>query len=170
MLKTPLIAGAALASISAIAVAQPHRPAEVIGIPKALAIVEQIGKRQILEAELDYEKGRLVYEVKAADPKGVHELRIDAVSGDIVSERPLRVDSMWRQLRAPDTLNAVRAGRQPLSLVLSRLEADRKTRVQDVGLERERGQTYYEVDLADGGRKVLIDPRTGAMRDGEYDD
>lgn len=173
--KTLIAAGAFAALTTAAAVAQPahqgaHRPAEVIGVVRAVAIAEGVAKRQVLEAEMDYEKGRLVYEVKAAGPKGVHELLIDALSGEIVSERPLRMDSAWQTLRSPDKLNAVRAGAQPLSQMLAKVEAERGSRVHQVELERERGQTYFEVDFADDGRKVLIDPRTGKTRPGEYDD
>lgn len=144
--------------------------AEVIGLPRAVAIAEATVKGRVLEAEMDYEKGRLVYEVRTTAGSQVQEVLIDAMSGEVVAERPLRLDSLWRKLRHTDQLNAVRAGSTTLSQQLAKLETERRARVTEVSLERERGQTYYEVDLSDSGRKVLIDPRTGAVREGRYDD
>lgn len=169
MLRHVLIAAAGVAALSAtVAVAQAPG-GQVIGVPRAVSVAEATVKGRALEAELDYEKGRLVYEVKAAAKGGVHEVVIDAMSGEVVAERPRRVDSAWRWLADSDQLNAVRAAPTPLSQLLTRVESERG-RVSEVSLERERGQTFYQVELADGGRDVLIDPRTGAMRPGNFDD
>ena len=172
MTRNTLIAGAALAAalLPAAAFAQLSERPQVIGVPRAVAIAESAVGGRTLEAELDYEKGRLVYEVTAAAARGVQEVRIDANSGEIVSQRPKRVQGLWRSWFGADQLNAVRAAQTPLSQVLSRVEADTKTRVREVSLERQRGQTFYEVELADAGRHVLIDPRTGVVREGRIDD
>jgi uncharacterized membrane protein YkoI len=171
MTRKTLSAAAGLAAIllPAAAAAQPGQRPQVIGVPRAVAIAEEAGGRA-LEAELDYEKGRLVYEVTAASGKRRHELLIDAGSGEIVSQRPKRVEGLWRAWFDADQLNAVEAAPTPLATLLTRLENDTKVRVREVSLERDRGQTYYEVELADAGRHVLIDPRTGAVREGRIDD
>lgn len=168
----PMIAGAVLAAalFPAAALSQVGERPQVIGVPRAVAIAEGAVGGKALEAELDYEKGRLVYEVTAAAAKGTHEVRIDANSGEIVSQRPRRLQGVWRSWFDADQLNAVRAAPTPLAEILTRIEADTKVRVREVSLERERGQTYYEVELADAGRHVLIDPRTGAVREGRVDD
>lgn len=152
------------------AIAQPAGEAQVIGLPKAVSIAEAAGRGRVLEAEMDYEKGRLVYEVRTTGDKGVKELLIDAMSGAVVAERPLRVESVLHSLRNADQLSAVSASHTALPQLLTQIESDRKSRVTEVSIERERGQTFYEVDVADGGRKVMIDPRTGVMRAGRYDD
>lgn len=169
MLRQVLIAAAGVAALTASAATAQATGGQVIGVPRAVQVAEITVKGRVLEAELDYEKGRLVYEVKAAAKNGVHEVVVDAMTGEIVAERPKRVDSAWRWLAASDQLNAVRAAPTPLSQLLTRIESERG-RVSEVSLERERGQTFYEVELADGGRSVLIDPRTGAMRPGDFDD
>ena len=169
MLRNILIAAAGVAALSAtVAVAQAPG-GQVIGVPRAVSVAEATTKGKALEAELDYEKGRLVYEVKSASAKGVHEVHIDAMSGEIVSEKPLRALGLWREWVDADQLNAVRAAPTALPALLTRIESERG-RVRKVSLERERGQTFYQVELADGGRDVLIDPRTGAMRPGNFDD
>lgn len=170
MFRIALTAATATAILATGALAQSVRPAaEVIGIPRAITIAEGATKGRVLEAEMDYDRGRLVYEVKTTVGKGVTEVLIDAMSGDVVAERPLRIDSVWHGLRNADQLNAVRAG-GPLSTTLSRLEGERRSRVTEVSLERERGQTFYEVEMADAGRHLLIDPRTGAVTEDRYDD
>lgn len=170
MLRQVLIAAAGVAALSATAAIAQAPSGQVIGVPRAVQVAEATVKGRALEAELDYEKGRLVYEVKAAAKGGVQEVVIDAMSGEIVAQHPKRVDSAWRWLAASDQLNAVKAAPTPLSQLLTKVESDRGARVSEVSLERERGQTFYEVELADGGRQVLIDPRTGAMRPGNFDD
>jgi uncharacterized membrane protein YkoI len=145
-------------------------PAQVIGVPRAVAIAEALVGGRTLEAELDYEQGRLVYEVKAAAARRVQAVRIDANTGEIVSQRPMRLESLWRVWLRPDQLAAVRAARTPLAELLARIEAETRARVREVGLEREGGRTYYEVELADAGRRVLVDPRTGRVREGRTDD
>jgi uncharacterized membrane protein YkoI len=165
-----MIGGAALALAGGVAVAQPGRGAEVIGIPKAVSIAEAAAGGKALEAEMDYERGRLVYEVKATAQKGVREVLVDALSGEVVSDKPLRMDSVLRGWRDADQISAVRAASTPLASTLTRLETERSTRVKEVSIEREQGQTFYEVEMADGGANVLIDPRTGRTRPGRYDD
>jgi uncharacterized membrane protein YkoI len=168
MLRQGLIVAAAALTAS---VATAQTPGgQVIGVPRAVQVAEATVKGRALKAELDYEKGRLVYEVKTAAKGRVQEVVIDAMSGEIVAQHPKRMDSAWRWLAQPDQLNAVHAASTPLSQLLTRVESERGARVSEVSLERERGQTFYEVELADGGRDVLIDPRTGAMRPGNFDD
>lgn len=173
MLRQGLMIAAAALTASAATAQTPRGQTpggQVIGVPRAVQVAEATVKGRALEAELDYEKGRLVYEVKTAGKGGVQEVVIDAMSGEIVAQHPKRIDSAWRWLAESDQLNAVKAAPTPLSQLLVKVEADRGARVSEVSLERERGQTFYQVELADGGRDVLIDPRTGAMRPGNFDD
>lgn len=170
MLRQVLIAAAGVAALSATAAVAQAPGGQVIGVPRAVQVAEAVVKGRALEAELDYEKGRLVYEVKTAAKGGVQEVVVDAMSGEVVAQHPKRVDGAWRWLAESDQLNAVRAAPTPLSQLLVKVEADRGARVSEVSLERERGQTFYQVELSDGGRDVLIDPRTGAMRPGNFDD
>ena len=170
MLRQFLIAAAGVAALSATAAIAQAPAGQVIGVPRAVQVAEATVKGRALEAELDYEKGRLVYEVKTTAKGGVQEVVIDAMSGEIVAQHPKRMDSAWRWLAESDQMNAVKAAPTPLSQLLVKVESDRGARVSEVSLERERGQTFSEVELADGGRHVLIDPRTGAMRPGNFDD
>jgi len=170
MLRQVLIAAGGVVALSATAALAQAPGGQVIGVPRAVQVAETTVKGRALEAELDYEKGRLIYEVKTAAKGGVQEVVVDAMSGEIVAQHPRRMDSAWRWLAKSDQLNAVQAAPTPLSQLLTKVESDRGARVSEVSLERERGQTFYEVELADGGRHVLIDPRTGAMRPGNFDD
>lgn len=168
--KTLIAAAVAAVLLPAAALAQVGERPQVIGVPRAVAIAEAAASGRALEAELDYEKGRLIYQVTAASGKKLHELNIDANSGEIISQRPRRIEGLLRAWFAADQLTAVNAAAAPLAQVLTKIEADTKVRVREVSLERERGQTYYEVELADAGRHMLIDPRTGAVREGRIDD
>lgn len=169
--KTSLIALAlAAALLPAVASAQLGERPLVIGVPRAVSIAEAAVGGKTLEAELDYAKGRLVYEVTASSGKSMHELVIDANTGEIVSHRPRRIEGFLRKWFAADQLNAVQASQNPLAQILAQIEADTHSLVREVSLERERGQTYYEVELADSGRHVMIDPRTGAVREGRIHD
>ncbi len=173
MFKPDLLLAAALATatIPADGLAQAPAPrAEVIGVPKAVALAEATVKGKVLEAELDYEKGRLVYELKAISDTRIHDVLINATTGEIVSDKPRRLEGYWRSWFDGARLSAVRAAPVSLAELLTRVEADTKVRVREVSLEKDRGQTFYEVELADAGRHVLIDPRTGAIREGRIDD
>lgn len=165
----PALLGAAVLIVPAASLAR-STAAEVIGIPRAVAIAEGLHQGRTVEAELDYERGRLVYEVIAASGDKMNEVLIDATSGEIVAERPRRIEGFLRSWFQADRFNAVRAAPAPLSQILTKIEADNRQRVREVKLKRERGQTFYEVELADAGRLLLVDPRTGVVRDGGFDD
>lgn len=167
--RTVLFALSAALVSTATAQAQPASRAQVIGMPRAVSIAEGAGGRT-LEAELDYERGRLVYEVSAVAEKGMSQVVVDALSGEIVSTRPMRLEGLWRSWFEADRWTAVRAAPTPLSQILARVETDTGAKVTEVGLERERGQTFYEIELSEPGRRLLVDPRTGAIREGRMDD
>lgn len=173
MFKPDLLIAAALAAatipMEGVAQAPAHR-AEAIGVPRAVALAEATVKGKVLEAELDYEKGRLVYDLKAVSEKNLHDVRINAITGEIISDKPRRLEGYFRTWFDAARLSAVRAAPVSLAELLTKVEADTKVKVREVSLEKDRGQTFYEVELADAGRHVLIDPRTGAIREGRIDD
>src|SRR3712207_2919387 len=91
-----LAAAVAGLTLPAIAHAQSASRDEVIGIPRAVSVVEGAVNGKALDAELDYEKGRLIYEVTALAGSSLKRVLVDATSGAVVSERPMRMEGLWR--------------------------------------------------------------------------
>jgi uncharacterized membrane protein YkoI len=173
MLKPDLLFAAVLAAATLLlggaALAQSPR-AEAIGAPRAVAQAEATVKGKVLELELDYQKGRLVYDIEAISGARVHAVRVNAITGEIIFDKPHRLESYIRAWVDAAKFSAVRAAPTPLSELLAKVEAETRVKVRTVSLKKDRGQTFYQVELADAGRHVLIDPRTGATREGRIDD
>jgi uncharacterized membrane protein YkoI len=57
----------------------------ILSMSEVMRRVARIQPGQLLEAELDREDGRYVYEIRILDPAGrVHELELDAASGVLI--------------------------------------------------------------------------------------
>lgn len=149
-----------LMGLAAPALAQAPAP-QVVGIAKAVAAAEQALGARAFDAELDQDGGALVYEIDLVKDGRAVEAHVDATTGRLLRQaRP-------RGLRLPWTgedLKAAQAAPRSLSQTIALVEAQTKGRVSDIGLEREAGRHYYEVELAGApDREVRVDLRTGAI-------
>lgn len=135
---------------------------QVIGATRAVDIAEQAIDGQVLEVDLDRTGKRMVYEVDVAKGQSLHELKIDAKSGKIISTSTSRVGNYWRQLFASDALNSAARSR-PLSELLKKLEGSTGGRVREASFEMEHGEPRYEVEISTraGVAELYLDPKTG---------
>jgi uncharacterized membrane protein YkoI len=63
------------------------REGKILSLEQILERIRQDRAGQILEAELEPEHGRMIYEIEILDERGaVWELKVDAVSGDILEQ------------------------------------------------------------------------------------
>jgi uncharacterized membrane protein YkoI len=62
---------------------------KILSLQEILQHIDQNQPGQILEVELERERGRVIYEIELLDPQGtVWELKVDAASGELL-EREL---------------------------------------------------------------------------------
>jgi uncharacterized membrane protein YkoI len=149
-----LVAGAAL---GAHAQTRPN----VIGVAKAVSIAEEKLSAKAFDAELDHERGVLVYEVSLVRGGQQIEADVDAATGAIIRERTKRA---LRLPYASSALNVAQSAPHNLTQTIAMIETSTKGRVSDIGLERRRGRDYYEVELVGAqDRDILVDVRTGAI-------
>ena len=68
------------------AVREAVKRGEVLPLPQVLDIAEQRLPGEVLEVELEHERGRLIYEIKVLTESGqIRKIKIDARSGDVQS-------------------------------------------------------------------------------------
>lgn len=165
MNRTLLISTAAAAAGAALAfqaAAQAAAPApQLVGVARAVSAAEAALGGKAFEAELDHERGVLVYEVNLVKDGRALSADIDAVTGKLV-----------RQSKAPPIptpfdrgeLRAAQTAPRTLSETIAMVEASTKGRVTGVDLEQSGGRAYYEVELAGAAdRDVRVDLLTGAI-------
>lgn len=157
-----LILTAAAAALALPALAQPPA-AEPRPVPlaQAVAAAEQALAARAFDAELDRERGRLVYDIDLVKDGRPVEAKVDALSGKLIRHsRPAAV----RLALGADRLKAAQAAPRTLTQTIALLEGATRGRVSDIGLEREGGRYYYEAELAGApDREVRVDLRTGAI-------
>lgn len=157
-----LAAALALAVPATFAVPASADSGEVIGMIRAVAIVEQRYKGQVMEVDLDQRgSGRLVYEIDIASGNSLREVEIDARTGTILGSSPQRAEALLRRVFGRGLPANGRT--RPLSASLRDLEERTGGTVIDVDFEVEGGQPRYEVELATqaGIAGIYLDPETG---------
>lgn len=166
MKRTAFAALAAATLIPAAALAQ---TGDLVGVARAVGAAEGALSGQALEADLESDNGRLVYEVEVIRNGSLHEARVDARSGKLLSTERLRFESLWWSWFDAERLKP--AG-QPLGRMLAALEAETGGQVQEVGFDSEGGRAVYEVEIATsaGVADILIDPATGKRLPAGVDD
>lgn len=137
-------------------------PQATIGLVRAVQAAEQALPGRALEADLDFEGGRQVYEVELTSDGGLHEIRIDAFTGKVVSTRKHAIESLWSGWG--DRLATIERAR-PLAETLVAVEKQTGARVREVGLESEGGGLYYEIEMGSGSgeRDVYVDVASGRI-------
>jgi uncharacterized membrane protein YkoI len=163
MTRTVLISAAAAAALSAFAFqagAQAPAP-QLVGVAKAVASAEAALGAKAFEAELDHERGVLVYEVNLVKDGQAHSADVDALTGKLL-----------RQSKAPaiashfdrGELRAAQSAPRTLSQTIAMVETSTKGRVTGVDLEQAAGRAYYEIELAEAAdRDIRVDLLTGAI-------
>lgn len=168
--KTFLLAVAAFAAVGAAggaalpALAQADSTSRAVAkapLAQAVAAAEQTVGGRAFDAELDHERGALVYEIDLVKNGRAVEARVDAATGKVIHQQTLGA------ARLPFTsehLKAAQAAPRTLSQTIALIESSTKGQVTDIGLEREAGRYYYEAELAGAqDREVRVDLRTGAL-------
>ncbi|MDO9488934.1 MAG: PepSY domain-containing protein [Sphingomonadaceae bacterium] len=151
---------AATALFATAAIAQSPQAPQPIGATRAVAIAEKALSARALEADLDIEKGQMVYEVELVRGGALYEARIDAMSGTLLSQDKKRMESVWAGWFDKDKLAKAT---QPLSATLAALEAETGGTVEEVGFDTDNGRAVYEVELTTnaGTAEIAIDAATG---------
>ncbi|CAN7312105.1 PepSY domain-containing protein [Phenylobacterium sp. LjRoot225] len=133
----------------------------VVPLSQAVAAAEQSLDARAFDAELDHERGALVYDIDLVKDGRAIEAEVDATTGKVLRHtRPAKV-------RLPFTgehLRIAQAAPRTLTQTIALVEDATKGRVSDIGLEREGGRYYYEAELTGApDREVRVDLRTGAI-------
>ncbi len=160
-MRPPFVAAAAVAAgIAGPAQAQAPAP-RPIGVAKAVAAAESALGARAFEAELDRERGRLVYEIKLVKDGRALEADLDAMTGAIIRQNS---PTAWRLPFRYENLRAVQTAPRTLSQTIAAVEGATRGTVTEIGLERRGQRHYYEVELVGAqDREILVDLRTGAI-------
>jgi uncharacterized membrane protein YkoI len=153
---TALTAAAALAAGASAQTAAP----KVVALSKAVSTAETSLGAKAFDAELDSDRGGLVYEIDLVKDGKPIEAEVDAVSGKLVRSHKPVLAMPWTD----SDLKAAQTAPRPLGEAIAMIETSTKGRVTDIGLERRAGRHYYEVELAGAqDRDVLVDVQSGAI-------
>ncbi len=158
-IRTILLAAAAAAAVTAPAVAQVVRPK--VTLAQAVATAERDLGARAYDAEFDMDLGDMVYEIGLVKNGKPMEVRVDALTGQIVHQaKPLRA----RLPIVGEHLKAAQTAPRTLTQTIAMVEDATKGKVAEIGLERRGGRHYYEIELVGAqDRDVLVDIRTGAI-------
>jgi len=159
-----IAAGAAMAAglaVQASAQATTTAQPQLIGLARAVAAAESAVGAKGFDAELDMERGALVYDVSLVKDGRAVEVEIDAVSGQVLRRNgPAAIRLPWTD----EDLKAAQIAPRTLTEAIAMIETATKGKVHEIGLERHAGRDYYEVELAGAqDRDVRVDVRTGAI-------
>ena len=130
-------------------------PVQSIGI--ATKAVKPAGR--VFDLDLDRERGRLVWEADVASAGREFEVRIHARSGKVLRVRRDRTPDPEMALLRSAKVTAVRAVR------ISK-RAARGAALEDLGLERQRGNVVWSADLGTGAGveyDVVVDAVSGKV-------
>jgi uncharacterized membrane protein YkoI len=156
----PMMMMAATAAVAFAAPAAAQAPRPGVPLARAVSAAEQGLSARAFDAELDRERGVLVYEIDLVKDGRLLEARVDAQTGKL--QRDARVSS--RRPFGGDKLKAAQSAPRTLTDVIAGVEDATKGRVTDIGLERRGGRYYYEVELAGArDREIRVDMLTGAI-------
>jgi uncharacterized membrane protein YkoI len=155
------VAATGAVALPAIAQVANLAAAQTVPLAQAVAAAEQAVGGRAFDADLDHEKGVLVYEIDLVKDGRAVEAHVDAATGKVVRQQKLAA------VRLPFTgehLKAAQTAPRTLSQTIALVEGSTKGKVTDIGLERDGGRYYYEAELAGAQhREVRVDLRTGAL-------
>lgn len=158
--RATLIAAALLAGTAATAAIAQVQARPKIELSQAVAIAEKTLGARAFDAELDVDRGRLIYEIDLVKDGKPIEAEVDAQTGAIVRQQRPAASLPWRD----SDLKAAQTAPRSLTEAIAMIETQTKGRVTDIELERQGGRHYYEVALAGAqDRDILVDIHTGAI-------
>lgn len=156
--KSMIAAAAILAGAAAGAAIAQERPK--VDLAQAVASAEKSLGARAFDAELDMDRGVLVYEIDLVKDGRAVEAEVDAQSGALVRQNRAGVGLPWKD----SDLKAAQTAPRSLTEAIAMIEAKTKGKVTDIGLEQRGGRHYYEVALAGAqDRDVLVDIHSGAI-------
>ncbi|CAN5372392.1 hypothetical protein BH10PSE4_BH10PSE4_16730 [soil metagenome] len=150
---------AAALAVTTLALAAPANASQ-ISAGRAVEVAEQQLKAKAFEVELEFRGAVAVYDVELVRNGERLKADVDVQTG-AVTERSGR----WRIEREDrERMKAVQTSHRSLGQIIAAVERQTHGAVKDVGLDRSRGRTYYEMELAGAGdREVRVDVLTGAI-------
>lgn len=158
---TAILAAVATAAFAVPALAQaPQSMLKTVPLSQAVAAAEAAVGGRAYDAELDHERGALVYDIGLVKNGRAVEAHVDAVTGKVVHQTQTAV----RLPFTADHLKVAQGAPRTLTQTIALVENATKGRVSDIELERDGGRYYYEAKLAGAqDREVRVDLRTGAL-------
>ena len=159
MIRTIVIAAATAAAAPAFTEAPAGgalRRIEPIAIEKAIRTAEAELGGVAVEAELDMQRGRLVYDVDVAEGRSTRRATIDAETGELLSTSRGGLDLFGAK---PSI------GFGSTSALVAEVERQTGGKVRSVGTEESGGRVFVEMEVAlpSGSRDVLVDPDSGTI-------
>lgn len=137
-----------------LALADTLLPANAISAATAIATAEKDTGARATHLDLDDYRGKVVYDIELHDDKQEYDLRIDAVSGEILSRKSETDDDMPRPVQTS------------LKQAVETAERESGGKAVDAELEGRHGVLVYEIKLvkADGSRHYVdIDSADGKI-------
>lgn len=165
-----VVVGAALMMISGSVVAQtapaPATPAG-IGLAEAIQAAEQATQGRVFEVDIETRNGQSVYELELIDgAEDVHEVVIDARTGEMLSQDEQTVEGIWQRWMHDDEMAAVTGSARSLAEIVAAVEAETGGTVREASIDREGDRAVYEMEIALAGGAELdveVDPATGEI-------
>ena len=163
--RNTLIAAAIVASPVALAQTATTTPDGRIGVAAALDAAKAQVNGGILEAELETEGGELVWEIDIVVGETIQEVKVNAMSGEVISADEKTIEGTWRGWFDEDRLAAAQQLSGDLGGMITKAETEAGGQIVELSLEEEDGRLLYEVefDMPSGDREMLLDPQTGAL-------
>ena len=159
MLKYLIAAGLVTGASAGLAAAP---GSSLVGITRAVAVAERSLSAKAMEAELDTENGRMIYEIDLVRGATLHRATIDARSGKLLSATQPRIEGAWSSWFDNERLRRGAAAK-PLATTLAAVEAETGGKVQEVEFDVDNGQPHYEIEVATaaGIAKMHVDAVSG---------
>jgi uncharacterized membrane protein YkoI len=134
---------------------------QAIGLAAAIKAAQSRVQGGILEAELETEAGRRVYEVDVASNGQVREVKVDALTGEVLAMEDQPLSGAWKRWFDRDELRAAEAAGGSIVQALSGLPGGHQA--TEAELEEKGGRWVYKVEIATGTgeNEVLLDATTG---------
>lgn len=162
-LAATLILAPASAMAQDAATPEPVAQNERVSMTRAIEAAQAQFDGGVLEAEIETEDGRLIYEIDMVRGSDVYELAVDAQTGEVLSQSEERLTSFLSGLFQEDELRAASDSGDTLMKALADLEATGVAQIEELSLDEEDGRMVYEIELTDasGEREMLIDAASG---------
>jgi uncharacterized membrane protein YkoI len=165
-----LLAASVIAILPSMALAQMPEM-KLLSLIEAVEAVEQKVPGHVIEADMDHEKGRYVYDIEVVKDNDLSKVKLDAQTGEIISIRKSWLKNTWREIWNSDYYKLPGAIK-PLSETLKRIEQDTTGQIRKVDFDVEGNVAHYEIEVisAAGETDIYLDARTGERLPAAYSD